>query len=97
VSIKLLVLPPMKKQFFKLSVTVYHIGDKDVPKSELFVGVYHVYNPGRFRKLVESILPMNPKNRRIPPDKRVLIVREKLAEEGFVAIPELQSLTIPVF
>jgi hypothetical protein len=56
--------------------------------------LYHVYNPGRFKKLVEELVPMTPQNRKISPQKRVEFVREQLAKEGFVPVQEVEEVVV---
>lgn len=82
------------KKFFRVSITVHHIGEKDSPKSQLPVGLYHVYNPGRFRKLVDQLVPMTPQNRKTPPQRRVELVREGLVEHGFVPVQGVEEVVV---
>lgn len=82
------------KKFFRVSITVHHIGEKDSPKSQLSVGLYHVDNPDEFRKLVDQLVPMTPRNRKTPPQRRVEFVREGLAKQGFVPVQEVEEVVV---
>jgi hypothetical protein len=79
------------KKFFRVSITVHHIGEKDSPKSYLSVGLYLVDDPDDFKKLVDDLVP---KDRRIPPQKRVDFVRDHLAKKGFMPIPEFEEAVV---
>lgn len=79
------------KKFFRVSITVHHIGEKDSPKSYLSVGLYHADNPDEFKKLIDDLVP---KDRRIPPQKRVDFVRDHLAKKGFMPIPEFEEVVV---
>lgn len=82
------------KKFFRVSITVHHIGERDSPKSQLPVGLYLVDDPDGFRRLVDQLVPMTPKNRKNPPQRRVELVRERLAEQGFVPVQEFEEVVV---